>query len=106
MLTRRGHVRHAAMFVWDDGVQDDAKQAAQDAVRRLEAVPEVESVVIGRNVGTLTTDFDWIVDLQVPDEQACKQLLSSEAYAEAMRAVAPVTKYEWTARISHLMRGL
>jgi len=105
-LTRPGHVRHSELFVWDDGVEDRAKEAALDAVQRLETAPEVESVVIGRNVGTLQTDFDWIVDIQVPDEQGCKQLLGSDLYAAVMREVAPVTKYEWTARISHLMRGI
>jgi hypothetical protein len=105
-LTRRGHVRHSEMFVWDDGVSDAAQQAALDAVQQLASAPGVESLVVGRNVGTLTTDYDWIVDIQVPDEQACKQLLGSDRYVEVMREVAPVTKYEWTARISHLMRGL
>lgn len=105
-LTRRGHVRHCEMFVWDDGIDDSAKDKALDTVRQLEAVPGVESVVLGRNVGSLETDFDWILDVQVPDEQACKQLLESDVYAGVMSAVAPLTKHEWTARISHVMRGL
>ena len=105
-LTRRGHVRHSEMFVWDDGVSETAQQAALDAVGRLGDAPGVESLVLGRNVGTLTTDFDWIVDVHVPDEQACKQLLGSDIYAEVAREGAAVTKHEWTARISHVMRGL
>jgi hypothetical protein len=105
-LTRRGHVRHSEMFVWDDGASETAQQAALDAVRRLGDAPGVESLALGRNVGTLTTDFDWIVDVHVPDEQACKQLLGSDIYAEVAREVAAVTKHEWTARISHVMRGL
>jgi len=105
-LTRPGHIRHCEMFVWDDDVDEAAREHALDAVRRLEAAPEVESVVIGRNVGTLTTDFDWILDVQVPDEQACKQLLGSDLYAGVMGDVAPLTKHEWTARMSHVMRGL
>jgi hypothetical protein len=105
-LTRPGHIRHCEMFVWDDGVDDAAREHALDAVRRLEAAPEVESVAIGRNVGTLTTDFDWILDVQVPDERACTQLLESDLYAGVMGDVTPVTKHEWTARISHVMRGI
>jgi hypothetical protein len=105
-LTRPGHVRHCEMFVWDDDVTDDAKQVALDRTRRLEAAPEVEAVVIGRNVGTLPTDFDWILDVHVPNEQACKQLLGGDLYADVMREVASLTKHEWTARLSHVMRGL
>lgn len=104
--TRPGHVRHSEMFVWDDGVSPEDRQAALDAVMRLDAAPGVESVVVGRNVGTLPTDFDWILDLQVADEQSCKQVLGSDHYAEVMRAVTPLTKHEWTARISHVMRGI
>ena len=105
-LTTPGHVRHCELFVWDDDVSDASKEAAFDQIRQLEAAGEIESLALGRNVGTLPTDFDWILDLQVPDEQACKQLLESDRYAEVMRSVAPATKYEWTARISHVMRGL
>src|SRR6266516_2978822 len=35
-LTRRGHVRHVAMFVWADGATQLAKRQALDAVCRLE----------------------------------------------------------------------
>lgn len=105
-LTRPGHIRHCEMFVWDDDADDAAKEAALDAVRGLEAAPGVESVTVGRNVGTLATDLDWILDVQVPDEQACKQLLESDLYAGVMADVTPLTKHEWTARMSHVMRGI
>lgn len=105
-LTRRGSIRHTAMFVWADDAGDASRRRAFDAVRRLGAAPGVESVTIGENVGTMTTDFDWIFDVQVSDRAAVEQLLNDEPYGEAMRAVAPATKYEWTARLSHLMRGL
>lgn len=101
-----GQVRHSAMFIWGDGVSDGDKQTAFDAVAKLESTPEVSSVLIGRNVGTLSTDFDWIFDIQVSDKAACLRLIETESYAEAMKQVAAVTKYEWTARISHVMHGL
>lgn len=104
-LTTRGLVRHTALFVWDDDATQAAKRAAQDAIRRLEREPGVHSVTIGQNVGTLTTDYDWIYDLQLDDRAATEALLKGEAFAEAMRAVAAATKYEWTARLSHVMRG-
>jgi len=103
--TRRGHVKHVAMFVWADGAAAQTKQRAYDAVRRLGDAPGVEAVTIGQNVGKLVSDYDWIMDVQLPDRDATEQFLRGRLYAEAMAAVAAATKYEWTARLSHLMRG-
>ena len=102
----RGNVRHSAMFVWRDEADDAAKEHAFDAIRSLASAPGVESLEIGRNVGQLSTDFDFIVDIHVPDKASAAALINSKSYTEAMSAVAPVTKYEWTARLSHEMRGL
>ena len=102
---RRGHVKHVAMFVWADGAAEQAKQRALDAVRRLAEAPGVEAVTIGHNVGRLVSDYDWIMDVQLPDRTATERLLRGPHYAGAMETVAAVTKYEWTARLSHVMRG-
>jgi hypothetical protein len=103
--TRRGHVTHVAMFVWADSVSEQAKQRALDAVRALGAAPDVEAVALGHNVGQLVSDYDWIMDVQTPDRAAAERLLAGPHYARAMDAVAAATKYEWTARLSHVMRG-
>jgi hypothetical protein len=102
---RRGHVKHVAMFVWADGAGEQAKGRALDAVRRLADAPGVEAVTVGENVGQLVSDYDWIMDLELPDRRAAERLLSGAHYARAMDAVAAATKYEWTARLSHIMRG-
>jgi hypothetical protein len=105
-LIARGHARHAAMFVWDDDVDDDAKAKALDVARRLEAEDGVERLTLGTNVGTLSTDYDWIMDVQLPDPEAAQRFTSGVAYADAMRELTAVTKHEWTARMSHTMHGL
>jgi hypothetical protein len=53
----------------------------------------------------LVSDYDWIMDVQTPDRAAAERLLAGPHYARAMDAVAAATKYEWTARLSHVMRG-
>ena len=63
-------------------------------------------MTIGENVGKLKTDYDFIVDVQVADEDATKALLEGDAYGAAMAEVIPVTKHEWTARLSHVMHGV
>ena len=105
-LIRPGHVRHSAMFVWKDDADDAAKEAAWEQARRLESADGVESLTVAPNVGPMATDFDWILDVQLPDKAATKALLESDLYAEVMETVASATKYEWTARLSHLMRGI
>ena len=103
--TRRGHVKHVAMFVWADDPGDGAKQRALDAVQELEAVDGVERVTVGHSVQRLTSDYDWILDVQLPDRAAAERLLGGAGYARVMEAVAAATKYEWTARVTHVMRG-
>ena len=104
-LIEAGKVRHTAMFLWKDGLDDAAKERALAEVKRLGDEGGVEQVTIGTNVGTLRTDYDWILDLQLPDEPAAKTLIEGEGYREAMREVADTTKYEWTARLTHWMHG-
>jgi Stress responsive A/B Barrel Domain len=105
-LTTRGKAKHAAMFIWDEAAADLTRQRALNAVRCLEGAPGVERVTIGHSLGTLRTDFDWLMDLQMADHHGIDALLKSEPYSVAMRDVATATRYEWTARVSHLMRGL
>jgi hypothetical protein len=105
-LIDRGLVRHTAMFLWTDDSTEAAKQRAHEGFQALSGAPGVKRVTIGKNVGTTTTDYDWIVDMHVTDPDATAALLKSDAYAEALAVVIPATKYEWTARMSHLMRGL
>jgi stress responsive alpha/beta barrel protein len=101
--THAGRVKHVAMFVWADGAEDSDKQAALDAVLSLEKAEDVNAVMIGENVSTLTTAYDWIMELEVADRAAAERFLEGAAYAAAMQAVVKATRFEWTARLSHVM---
>jgi hypothetical protein len=101
--TRAGHVKHVAMFVWTDESSEDERGAAIAAVEGLAGTDGVERALVGHNVGKLTTDYDWIMDLDLPDADTARSFLDGEAYRKAMEAVAAVTKYEWTARMTHPM---
>ena len=101
----RGFVRHTAMFVWEDGAPESRRARALAAARGLAQSPGALSIAVGENVGTRAAGFDWIVDAEMQDLAAARGLVGGSLYAEAMAAVAPATKYEWTARITHVMRG-
>lgn len=100
-----GHVRHAALFVWRDEADEATKERTLAEVKRLGDEAGVERVTVGTNVGTLRTDFDWILDVQLPDNDAAERFLVSDGYRAAMASIAPVTKFEWTARLTHTMHG-
>ncbi len=101
--TRAGHVKHTAMFVWKDEVSEDERAAAIAAVESLTNVDGVERALVGHNAGKNATDYDWILDLELPDPDTTQAFLDGSAYREAMNNVAAATKYEWTARLSHVM---
>lgn len=105
-VMRRGLVRHTEMFVWADEAGDVARSGALETARGLAAFPGLQGLAIGQNIGRLKTDFDWILDVQLDDVAATRQLLEGGLYRQVTEALAGATKYEWTARISHVIRGL
>jgi hypothetical protein len=100
-----GHVRHAEMFVWKDDADEATKARVLSDVKVLADEPGVERVTVGTNVGSLRTDYDWILDVQLPDRETAERFVSSDRYREAIASVAAATKYEWTARMTHTMHG-
>lgn len=101
--THAGLVKHVAMFIWDEGASDAAREEALAAVEVLAEADDVDAVMTGQNVGKSTTAYDWILDLRVPDSDTAAQLLASADYERAMGAVAAATRFEWTARMTHVM---
>jgi hypothetical protein len=101
-----GLIRHTALFLWKPDATETEKDAATAAAAGLSDAPGVERATIGHNQPLLATDYDWIMDLHVTGPDALAGLLESGQYREAMESVIPATQYEWTATISHLMRGL
>jgi len=104
-LIRRGLVRHTAMFVWAGEADAAARSRALAAARSLADAPGVVSAVTGENAGGPAANFDWILDVQMQDPPAARGLVEGPQYAGAMGIIAPATKYEWTARVTHVMRG-
>jgi hypothetical protein len=104
-LIRRGRVRHTALFVWAAAADAGARSRALDAARSLAGAPAVMCAVAAENVGARPANFDWIFDAQLEEEPAARGFVSGARYANAMSVIAQATQYEWTARVTHLMRG-
>jgi hypothetical protein len=105
-LITKNQVKHSAMFVWDEHADQSSKDAALQALQSLEESPLVQQVLVGTNVGTLVTDFDFVVDIRCSDQAAAAELLAGEDYARVLKQVGEATQYEWTARLTHTMHGL
>jgi hypothetical protein len=104
-LIRRGLVRHTALFLWAPGADAAARSRALAAARGLADAPGVLSAAAGEHAGGPGACFDWIFDVQLDGVPAARAFVEGPRYAEAMRVIAPATKSEWTARVTHLMRG-
>ena len=96
-------VRHTALFLWLDDASDSQKGDVRRAFESLAAVPGVNSVLTADNIGTLTTDYDLILDVMLDDVDSAKAFLDHSGYKEATSLAAASTKYEWAARITHTM---
>ena len=96
-------VRHTALFLWLDDATDSQKSDVREAFTSLSSVAGVRSVLAADNVGTLTTDYDLIVDVTMDDLDSAKAFLEHPGQKEATALAAATTKYEWTARITHNM---
>ncbi len=105
-LIQRDLIRHTALFIWQDSADQALRGSARDAVRKLEDAPGVLQVTIGENVGKLTTDYDWIMDVQLENAASAQSLINSKAYSRLSEQLAEATKFQWTARLTHRMRGL
>ena len=81
------------------------RSRALEAVRSLSTAAGVKSVEAGESLSVQAADFDWILDVQLADEGAAHAFLAGEAYREMIEVVGGATKDEWTARVTHLMRG-
>jgi hypothetical protein len=104
-LVRRGLVRHTVLFVWAEDADAAARSSALTAARGLAEAAGVVSAVAAENAGGPGPNFDWILDLQLQNSDASRTLMHDPRYAGAMRAAGAATKHEWTARITHVMRG-
>jgi hypothetical protein len=102
----KSQIKHSAMFLWAHDADETAKDDAFQALQSLQESPYVEQVLLGTNVGTLTTDFDFIVDIRCTDKSAADSLLAGEDYVRVMKQVGEATQHEWTARLTHTMHGL
>ena len=66
------------MFVWKEEASEGERAAALAGVESLAGADGVERALVGHSVGKSTTDYDWIMDLELPDPDAARSFLDGK----------------------------
>ena len=96
-------LRHVAMFKWQDGVTDNQKQAARDALAALkEQVPSVVEYTVGFDIRRNPNNWDMVLVADFEDQDGLESYFANPVMNAASDLVASVTQKEITARVQFL----
>jgi hypothetical protein len=93
-------IRHVAMFKWKDGVTDDQKVAARDALANLKTtVPSVVDYTVGFNIRPNPNNWHMVLVADFEDLEGLEAYFAHPVMNAASDLVASVTQKEITARV-------
>ena len=96
-------LRHVAMFKWRDGVSDDQKKAARDALANLkETVPSVVEYTVGFDIERNPNNWDMVLVADFKDVEGLESYFADPIMNAASDLVASVTQKDITARVQFL----
>jgi quinol monooxygenase YgiN len=96
-------LRHVAMFKWRDGVTDEQKAAARDALAALkQEVPSVVEYTVGFDIGRNPNNWDMVLVADFDDVAGLEAYFAHPVMNAASDLVASVTQKEITARVQFL----
>ncbi len=93
-------IRHVAMFRWREGVTDDQKVAARDALAALkQQVPSVVEYTVGFDIRRNPNNWDMVLVADFDDVAGLEAYFAHPVMNAASDLVASVTQKEITARV-------
>jgi quinol monooxygenase YgiN len=96
-------LRHVAMFKFKDGVTDEQKQAARDALAALKGqVPSVVEYTVGFDIRRNPNNWDMVLVGDFEDQAGLESYFANPVMNAASDLVASVTQKEITARVQFL----
>jgi hypothetical protein len=96
-------LRHVAMFKWRDGVTDEQKAGARDALAALKReVPSVVEYTVGFDIGRNPNNWDMVLVADFEDVTGLEAYFAHPVMNAASDLVASVTQKEITARVQFL----
>jgi quinol monooxygenase YgiN len=91
------------MFKWQDGVSNEQKQAARDALAALKGqVPSVVEYTVGFDIERNPNNWDMVLVADFHDQDALESYFADPIMNAASDLVASVTQKEITARVQFL----
>ncbi|MHB8731269.1 MAG: Dabb family protein [bacterium] len=102
----RGRVRHLALYVWRDGIDERKKRGARRALAALRAECDaLYALEVAGDLGWAKTGrADLVLEAHFADEPGAAAFLAHPAYREAAELLAGLTRIERTAAIQHRMK--
>lgn len=98
-----GMLRHVAMFKWKEGVTDDQKKAARDALAALkQQVPSVVEYTVGFDIERNPNNWDMVLVADFEDVAGLESYFANPIMNAASDLVASVTQKDITARVQFL----
>jgi quinol monooxygenase YgiN len=98
-----GMLRHVAMFKWKEGVSDDQKKAARDALAALkQQVPSVVEYTVGFDIERNPNNWDMVLVADFEDVAGLESYFADPIMNAASDLVASVTQKDITARVQFL----
>jgi hypothetical protein len=106
-VARRGEVRHVALYVWREGVVDDARREARRALAALRGEHlSLLALEVADDLGYAGAGrADLVVEAHFACPEDAKSFRASPAVAEADALLERLTEPERTARIEHRVRS-
>jgi hypothetical protein len=102
--SRRGGIRHTALYRWTEGIDDAQIAAAQGALTSLRTrCPSIRALELGNDLGWYPPNYDWIVEAQFDDVEGMMAFFEHPAQREAAAILAGVTQVDVTAQNQHRM---
>ena len=96
-------LRHVAMFKWKEGVTDEQKVAARDALAALkEQVPSVVEYTVGFDIERNPNNWDMVLVADFEDVAGLECYFANPVMNAASDLVASVTQKEITARVQFM----
>jgi quinol monooxygenase YgiN len=93
-------LRHVAMFHWKDGISDEQKAAARDALAALkQEVPSVVEYTVGFDIRRNPNNWDMVLVADFEDVAGLESYFAHPVMNAASDLVASVTQKEITARV-------
>ena len=93
-------LRHVAMFRWKDGISDEQKRAARDALAALkQEVPSVVEYTVGFDIRRNPNNWDMVLVADFQDVAGLESYFAHPVMNAASDLVASVTQKEITARV-------